>query len=265
MKRNSGKTVIFIIVILIILLGLGSGAFYLLQQEKTKSLALQEELTVERTKNKATQAELEDSKSQIARLQTSLNEAQAKISTLSSDLESEKTARQGALTQISQLKTVLEQENSSKVDLEKKLADSDSVVASLQSQLQVMEAQLKDLESKKIALEKKMVGFEEKSQNVELGTIVVGSATQAPAAKGATATKLAGKILVVNKDYNFAVINLGSKDGVAVGNEFCVYRNNKNIGDLKIEKVHDTMSAAGFVSADLKDKATEGDVVQLKI
>jgi hypothetical protein len=71
-------------------------------------------------------------------------------------------------------------------------------------------------------------------------------------------------VLVVNKDYNFAVINLGSKDGVALGNEFAVYRNNKFIGDMKVEKVHDAMSAAGFSSGDMKDKVSEGDKVVQK-
>jgi len=35
----------------------------------------------------------------------------------------------------------------------------------------------------------------------------------------------------------------------------------KNIGEVKVEKVHDTMSAAGFVSPELKDKILEGDSV----
>jgi hypothetical protein len=60
------------------------------------------------------------------------------------------------------------------------------------------------------------------------------------------------------------VINLGSKDGVALGNEFAVYRNNKFIGDMKVEKVHDAMAAAGFSSPDMKDKVNEGDKVVQK-
>ena len=73
-----------------------------------------------------------------------------------------------------------------------------------------------------------------------------------------------GKVLVVNKEYNFAVISLGSKDGVAVGNTFLVYHDNKSIGEIKVEKLHDSMAAAGFVSQDVKDKIGEGDRVVLK-
>lgn len=54
-----------------------------------------------------------------------------------------------------------------------------------------------------------------------MGKIVV-SPEPADAKKGAeplkeAAKKLEGKVLVVNKDYRFAVINLGSKDGVVTG------------------------------------------------
>ena len=72
---------------------------------------------------------------------------------------------------------------------------------------------------------------------------------------------LEGKISVVNNEYNFVVINLGSKDGVKLNDEFSVLRSGKVIGNLKIEKVHELMSAAGF-APELKDNIKENDVVQ---
>ena len=144
------------------------------------------------------------------------------------------------------------------------------------------------LEGKKAELEVKIKELEQKTQGIELGTIVVGPEAEvtapvaapelkAPesaksakpeAAKKSAAKKtsepvggMEGKILVVNRDYNFAVINLGEKDGVAIGNVFSVYHNNKYLGDATVEKVHDSMSAAGFTSADMRKKVTEGDKV----
>jgi hypothetical protein len=102
-------------------------------------------------------------------------------------------------------------------------------------------------------------------QNVELGTIVVSPETAAVSGSTKAPTaKLEGKVLVVNKDYNFIVINLGNKDGIAIGNIFSVLRNNKNIGEVKVEKVHESMAAAGFVTDGLKDKVAEGDLVEQK-
>jgi hypothetical protein len=92
-------------------------------------------------------------------------------------------------------------------------------------------------------------------EGVELGTIVVGPessaassslpesspsmSVSAPAALASGA--LEGKVLVVNKDYNFVVINMGANESVALGSIFSVYHNNSYIGDVKVEKVHETM------------------------
>jgi len=70
---------------------------------------------------------------------------------------------------------------------------------------------------------------------------------------------------VVNKEYNFVVMNLGSRDGVTAGSEFSLYHNNQHVGDVKIEKVHDAMSAAGFLAPETKDKVSEGDRVVQKV
>jgi hypothetical protein len=75
---------------------------------------------------------------------------------------------------------------------------------------------------------------------------------------------LEGKVLVLNKDYNFAVINLGSKDGVKLGDIFSVYHNDTFIGDVKVEKIHDSMSAAGFSSPETGTTIRENDKVVLK-
>ncbi len=72
-----------------------------------------------------------------------------------------------------------------------------------------------------------------------------------------------GKILTVNKEYNFVVIDLGSQNGVAEGQVFCVYSDSKYIGDIKVEKVHDSLSAACFIALGIKDKVNEGDRITL--
>ena len=71
-------------------------------------------------------------------------------------------------------------------------------------------------------------------------------------------------VLVVNKDYDFVVTNLGSKDGINAGNILSVYHKNKYLGDIKVERVHDSMSAAGFTATAVKEKIVEGDKVVRK-
>ena len=68
-----------------------------------------------------------------------------------------------------------------------------------------------------------------------------------------------GRVLVVNKEYNFVVINLGAKDGMEIGTTLLVYRADKEEEKIKIEKLYETMSAATILpetKGDLKETDT---------
>ena len=258
-NRGTAPTIILIILILITL-ALAGGAFHLFQKEKLKSMALREELQDVRAKEIIIESKLEDSKKELAKMEMQLRESKSQVDFLGSELQSEKKLKQESAVQLEQLKVELEGQKSAKAQVEEKLNQS-------QQTLETLQAEFKQLEDKKAELEVKLGGLEEKQpQDVELGTIVVAGQEQQPAAEAAAdiPSSLEGKILVVNKDYNFAVINLGSKDGVNINDIFSVYSKNKYIGDLKVEKVHESMSAANFLSPDIKDKVREGDKVTIK-
>jgi chromosome segregation ATPase len=237
-----------------------------LQQEKAKSADLNQQLETAKAEQQATKSDLDTAMTKINTLQSSLSTAQSKISDLTSSLEKEKSAKNVSLKDVEKFKSDLAKEQSLKTAILKDLNDSVETMKAMEARLKEMESKIVELESKKKALEEKVKGLEEKVQNVELGKIVVNPDQAAGDEQGASSAgaKLEGKIAVVNKDYNFAVINLGNKDGVTVGSIFGVTHNNKNAGDLKVEKVHDNMSAAGFVTPDMKDKIAEGDKVELK-
>ena len=271
---DKAKIPILVLIVLIIAsLSLAGGIFYLYKQEQTKRFAREEELSDLKIKERVTEAELEKSKKKISALELQIKDDQTKIDTLTQQLEQEKAARQEGLTETEQLRTDLEQQKNLRSDLENKLVQAKDDGKRLQ-------AQLKELESKKSELETKIKEMEAKSQEgVELGTIVVSPETAIPAQaamevrpekkenvpfSSSTPKALEGKILVVNKEYNFVVINLGSRDGVDLGDKFFVYHNNKYIGDIQIEKIHDSMAAAGFSSPDIKDKVSEDDKVVQK-
>lgn len=268
MIGNKGKGFISLIIVIVISLGISAAIYYLLQQEKTKNVQLSEELTTTQSKNKSLQSELDEALNKVSTLQASLSEVEQQVSSLTADLKKERSQKQESSAQLSQIKQELEQQKALRDNLQKKLTDSEQALNALDTRVKEMETQLKDLEAVKTALENKVKGYEEK-KNVELGKIVVsqdgaGSAAVAPASvAGAPAKAMEGKILVMNKDYNFAVINLGNKDGVAAGNVFTVFHNNKAVAELTIEKVHDSMSAAGF-PPEIKNKIVEGDKVALK-
>ncbi|PIP20182.1 MAG: hypothetical protein COX40_06180 [Candidatus Omnitrophica bacterium CG23_combo_of_CG06-09_8_20_14_all_40_11] len=265
---------IFIILIVVSLSFAGAG-FYLLQKEKTKNLSLQEELHSLKIKHNVVEIKLEEYKKTISQLELKLKDAQTSIDTLMGTLEQETKAKQEALDQVQQLKTDLQQQKGLRVDLETKLQQAQKDAEKTQAQLKEIESQKTELEAKikelEVQVQQPQTQQQTQAQGVELGTIVVGPegssvpgqaassvSTKQPKEK-AVALSLEGKVLVVNKDYNFVVINLGSEDGVNSGDIFALYHNNKYIGDIKVEKIHESMSAADFTSASTKDAVSEGD------
>lgn len=249
------KSSLVISVVLIVLsLSLAGGVFYLLQKQIATNKTLQEELDDVQTKYRIAETELQRFKKKISEFEVKLQESQTQIDTLTRDLQQERTAREEALSQAEQLRINLEQQKELKSDLEKKLIQA-------QKDIEKTQAQLKELGAKKAELETEIKDLEAQSQRVELGKIVVGAETLMPAPESVKSPRTKGKILVINKDYNFVVIDLGSQDGVEIGNLFSVYHNDVYLGEVKVEKVHDSMAAAGFVSAQVKDKVNEGDKV----
>lgn len=264
MSNNKGKAVIFLIVLIIIAFGLGGGAYYLLQQEITRNGDLTQRLEEAESKREAVESELETAKNKIAVLQANITDAELKIADLTTGMEKEKASKNISLKELEQLKSDLEKELNLKISLQKDLDASVKSFKEIEPRLKEMENKVNELETLKRELEDKVKSLEEKVQNVELGKIVVSPDQTGVSTGTAAPANLEGKVAVVNKDYNFAVINLGNKDGVVVGSVFSVTHDNKHVGDLKIEKVHESMSAAGFVTPEIKDKIAEGDKVSLK-
>lgn len=267
-KRASSSTILLIALTLIFLSAAAAG-FYLYQKEHTKNIELEERIEELNIKQKITEAKFLEAQKVISTLEVKIKESVAQISELSDEIIKEKTAKDEVLSNLEKIKQEIEEQKAVKLDLENKLNQAQDQVRSMQGKLVTLDSDKKDLEIK-------IKDLEEKSQGVELGTIVVSpeaaTTDNVKGKKKAKAVKeikeiapaeksLEGKVLVVNKEYNFVVINLGSKDGVGLGQVFSIYLGNSYIGDVKVEKLHDNMAAAGFTSEDTKAKVKEGDKV----
>lgn len=290
MANYKGKVPVIALIGILIVLGLVAGLAYFLQKEHATNISLQQQLTEIREKQKIAEAKLDESKKMISLLEVKLQETQTQIESLTTDLEAEKAAKLESLNEAERLRTELEQQKVLRTDLEKKFNEAQGEIKKSRGQLAQLELKKTELEDKVKQLEIKSRDLETKVQGIELGTIVVSPEAKQPAKKTgkakkvtkeekkpaplkevkkaeavAVSEKLEGNVLVVNKDYNFVVINLGNKEGVKAGSVFNVYHNDKYIGDVKVEKVHESMSAAGFASANIKDGVSEGDKVVQKL
>ncbi|MBU0503424.1 MAG: hypothetical protein ABH882_00085 [Candidatus Omnitrophota bacterium] len=263
-------SVIIFCVLLFAAISFGAWAFLNFQSERKQNILLQQDLDKLKQETKKIEVRLEDTRKANAGLHIKFQEANKKIVSLSDEIENEKKLQQDILNQSDQLRLDMEKQIKERLDLERKLEVSQQEVKSLTEQL-------KELNFNKKEMEDKAKDNSGTDQKVELGKIVVAPETPSAAVsqqrakagsegkgKPAFISGLEAKVLVINKDYNFVVLNVGSKDNIAVGDVFSLFHNNKPIGDVSVEKVHEAMTAAGFLNPETKDTVREGDKAVLK-
>ncbi|MDP2831379.1 MAG: hypothetical protein Q8O02_03940 [Candidatus Omnitrophota bacterium] len=284
MYRKGAILLIVLIVLVTISLALTGGLFYLYQNEHTQNLKLQEQLVELDSRQRLSVRQLDESKKIATDLELKLQETKKSMDSLAGELVAEKSAHAETSNKLEQFKEDFSKQKSLREDLEKRLNQ-------VQDDSKQTKEQIKIMQQQKVALEEKIKDLESGAAGVELGKVVINpevlpppniaapaqpkmadEKNKAPEAKAAKVTKkeqplsakaLEGNVMIVNKEFNFAVINLGSKDKVNVGDEFLVSRAGKPIGELKVEKVHEFMSAAGF-NVQLKDLIKENDKVTQK-
>lgn len=91
------------------------------------------------------------------------------------------------------------------------------------------------------------LGSSAPSSSVELAPIVVRPQRSV---SSVDTSSQAGRVVLVNRENSFVVINLGQDSGVQVGEKFRVFRNGQQIGTIEVIKVHPSISAC-----DIKEEA----------
>jgi len=129
-------------------------------------------------------------------------------------------------------------------------------IAQLKSSQEKLELQVSDLERAKAELETKLLEVSEQP-TVELERVVVSS----PDAPATAVSSTSGQVIVVNREYDFIVMNLGKNQGLEIGQEFQIVRGTEVLGRVKVEKVYDELSAAAILPDSKKDAIREGDGV----
>ncbi len=74
-------------------------------------------------------------------------------------------------------------------------------------------------------------------------------------------TIAAGSVLLVNRKYNFIVVNLGSRQGVALDDVLSVQKEGAEAGKARVEKLYDDYCAAYIVEEQSEHPIGEGDAV----
>lgn len=88
-------------------------------------------------------------------------------------------------------------------------------------------------------------------------------AAQAPVSEPAEPAKAPSgpKVMTVNENFNFIVINIGSKNDVKMGERFYVQQGGKTIATVEVEKLYDNFAAATITDKKKKAQIHEGDAI----
>lgn len=117
----------------------------------------------------------------------------------------------------------------------------------------------RDIEAQLVLVTKEKIGLEVKvkeltaalPKNVELEKIVVKSTQE-----------LTGKVLTLDKEHGFIVVDLGNDNNLKLGDVLSVYRDNQFIGKAQVEKIEEKSSAAVILSDWQNTEFKENDTVK---
>lgn len=257
---KKGKVVIILLILLAAVSILLSGIIYLmLDKEREHSVSLSKKISELEADRSGLNKLIIDHKLKLSQASAELNQSEKKIRELKFSLDKEKRDKQEALSQLASFKNDLDEAKSVKLDLDKEINQKKQEINSFKLQIERLDKANK-------GLAKKLEDIS--SSDVQLGKIVVASEvmpfTEEASVKQISNKSLEGRILVVNKEYAFAVVNLGRRDGIAKGDIFSIYQKGKYIGDVIVEKIDEVMSSVNFSDPDLKDIIQEGDKVATK-
>ena len=117
----------------------------------------------------------------------------------------------------------------------------------------------RDVEAQLVLVTKEKIGLEVKvkeltaalPKNVELEKIVVKSTQE-----------LTGKVLSLDKEHGFIVVDLGNDNNLKLGDILSVYRDGQFIGKAQVEKIEEKSSAAVILSDWQNTEFKENDTVK---
>lgn len=269
MNRSGKVFTVFLIIIAILLVSLTSVSLYINRQETQKRILAEAALEKSRANEAKLETEVKDFKKQNFLLQEKNKEADDKINGLLDELELQKGLREEMKKENLSLKEELDEATRVKGKLQQQLSD-----AALNSQQ--LDDSLKTKTQTSSGLNAQPAGNPEKAQPVAnqskdaihdkkssapkvdvvkkdppLAPQVVEPLEDAPSVNlediVVAPRESDGRILSVDTDTEFVVINLGEKNGVQMGDILSVVRGKDYLGDIKVTRVQPEMSAADFI------------------
>ena len=279
MKKHGRTLIVFLGLIVVILISGVSISLFLLQKEtqtRRDSEQAVEDLTSRNTK---IEAALKEARKEISLLDAKNKDAEDRINSLLEEIDLEKGLNEKIKADNKKVRDDLEAEARSKIELRQKLM----------KELEMVQLKLKEAEQKVQGHEEAMGGLTQKiadleKRNGELeGKIkdITGSIADRqlrseiiPVPGKVMEEKVnldrivitpeaakEGRVLNVDTETEFLIFDLGSKHGIKQGDIMSIYRGKSYLGDVRVTRVQEEMSAADFIPPFSSRKVRKNDQV----
>lgn len=215
-----------------------------------KNQMLQAELDAANAVKVSLQQQLSETEAVKNELQNTVEKVKAQAVALASQIEQEKRLKENA---VAQLNEKMQETETLRKNLEAERQEKLVLKDTFKKEIYTLTAQLNEVKTAKESLEKKLKDTLAK-KGIKLEKIVVRPETGEMVAEG--------QVLVVNREFDFVVVNLGENDGLKVGSKLQVYRDDQVLGTVEVEKIYGNMSAATIMPDAQKDQIKEGCAVR---
>ena len=272
---------------------IATAAIALQVQERGKRLAKERALRTVVAENGELKGQLETAQRAKTRLEDDLGRSRKELAQTQEQLakatEEQRTLTATLGSREEQLSRVVQELEQARAAAEQSAAQ----LAAIRGEHETLQQQVSTLQQSKQELESKMTQLSSRP-TVELEKVLVTDtrlsspppavsaspladafpASEPPAmpparmsaapisAPAAQAPSTSGQVVVVNREYDFIVMNLGKNHGLSIGQEFQIVRGDSVLGKVKVEKVYDELSAAAILPESQKDNIKEGDTVK---
>ena len=187
--------------------------------------------------------------------------------------KNDKTQIQGSFKTLKNENTILTRQirvlNGHRTELENKMQKLQEGKAEVERRVNEMENILTDkmgqIDNLKVLMNavrsgKPIDASEVRQESVELPAIVVKPSSSVNRQNSSVQENIVGKILAVNRDNNFVIVDLGQNSGIKTGDKLQVYREDKNIGFIEVIQVRKDISACDIKRESAPVKV--GDIVR---
>jgi len=254
MKGGEKMKVRFYITLLLCLVFLAASGYLYMQLDQVKK-----ELAGSQAEADAAQQRISSLQKARQTLAAELEAEKARVAEFDQEIEQLSEELDKADREIEQLKQQVKESEQATIDLEevklklkKAVLEKSRLEKKLDQTVEKFEDELKLLRQQKLELE----------QRLQEQTGEIPGAIRIEDVKIFTGKKFSGKVIAVNKRYNFVIINIGKNDGLEENTNLIVHRGKIFVGKVRVERVYEKMAAAMLLKDWMQEDVKTGDKVK---